>query len=70
MTMLELPHINVLSKCDLLPSKAGLDAFLDGDAGGHQLIVAERRVEHRALRSVDALNPSRQPAGIARAMAD
>ena len=38
MTMLELPHINVLSKCDLLPSKAGLDAFLDGDAGG----LAER----------------------------
>ena len=31
MTALELPHVNVLSKCDLLPSKHALDAFLEAD---------------------------------------
>ena len=31
MTALELPHINVLSKCDLLPSKRALEAFLEAD---------------------------------------
>ena len=32
MTSLELPHINVLSKCDLLPSRRSLEEFLDADA--------------------------------------
>jgi len=32
MVQLELPHINVLSKIDLLPSKRDLDKFLDPDA--------------------------------------
>lgn len=32
MTALELPHINVLSKCDLLPSRRSLEEFLDADA--------------------------------------
>lgn len=32
MTSLELPHINVLTKCDLLPSRKHLDDFLDADA--------------------------------------
>ena len=29
MTSLELPHVNVLSKCDLLPSKHALETFLE-----------------------------------------
>jgi GTPase SAR1 family protein len=29
MTALELPHVNVLSKCDLLPSRHALDEFLE-----------------------------------------
>ena len=32
MTALELPHVNVLSKCDLLPSKHALETFLEADA--------------------------------------
>ncbi len=32
MTSLELPHVNVLSKCDLLPSRKALDTFLEADA--------------------------------------
>ena len=32
MTALELPHVNVLSKCDLLPSRGSLDEFLEADA--------------------------------------
>ena len=32
MTSLELPHVNVLSKVDLLPSRRLLDDFLDMDA--------------------------------------
>eukprot|EP00322_Chrysochromulina_rotalis_P006073 CAMPEP_0115859832 /NCGR_PEP_ID=MMETSP0287-20121206/16818_1 /TAXON_ID=412157 /ORGANISM="Chrysochromulina rotalis, Strain UIO044" /LENGTH=278 /DNA_ID=CAMNT_0003314143 /DNA_START=40 /DNA_END=876 /DNA_ORIENTATION=- len=32
MTALELPHVNVLSKCDLLPSRKALDEFLEADA--------------------------------------
>lgn len=32
MTSLELPHVNVLSKCDLLPSRLSLNAFLEADA--------------------------------------
>jgi len=31
MTALELPHVNVLSKCDLLPSRRSLDEFLEAD---------------------------------------
>ena len=31
MTSLELPHINVLTKCDLVEDKVGLDEFLDAD---------------------------------------
>ena len=31
MTALELPHVNVLSKCDLLPSRKFLDDFLEAD---------------------------------------
>ena len=31
MTALELPHVNVLSKCDLLPNRRALDEFLDAD---------------------------------------
>ena len=33
---LELPHVNVLSKCDLLPSRRALDEFLDADADSLQ----------------------------------
>ena len=33
MTSLELPHVNVLSKCDLLPSRKHLEEFLEADAG-------------------------------------
>ena len=32
MTSLELPHVNVLSKCDLLPSRKHLEEFLEADA--------------------------------------
>ena len=32
MTALELPHVKVLSKCDLLPSRHALDEFLEADA--------------------------------------
>ena len=32
MTSLELAHVNVLSKCDLLPSRKHLDEFLEADA--------------------------------------
>lgn len=32
MTSLELPHVNVLSKVDLLPSRRALDTFLEADA--------------------------------------
>jgi hypothetical protein len=32
MTALELPHVNVLSKCDLLPSRRALEEFLEADA--------------------------------------
>lgn len=32
MTSLELPHVNVLSKCDLLPSRRALEEFLEADA--------------------------------------
>ena len=35
MTALELPHVNVLSKCDLLPSRRALEEFLEAD--GHAL---------------------------------
>ena len=31
MTSLELAHVNVLSKCDLLPSRKHLDEFLEAD---------------------------------------
>ncbi|CEO98252.1 GPN-loop GTPase 3 [Plasmodiophora brassicae] len=31
MVQLELPHVNVLSKCDLLKDKKSLDTFLDSD---------------------------------------
>ncbi|KAL1511309.1 hypothetical protein AB1Y20_006114 [Prymnesium parvum] len=31
MTALELPHVSVLSKCDLLPSRVALDEFLEAD---------------------------------------
>lgn len=31
MTALELPHVNVLSKCDLLPSRGSLEEFLEAD---------------------------------------
>lgn len=31
MTALELPHVSVLSKCDLLPSRVALDDFLEAD---------------------------------------
>lgn len=41
MTALELPHINVLSKCDLLPSRRALEEFLDADA--HMLSSMLRR---------------------------
>lgn len=34
MTKLELPHVSVLSKCDLLPSRRKLDEFLEADALG------------------------------------
>ena len=39
MTSLELAHVNVLSKCDLLPSRRHLDEFLEADATalGHML---------------------------------
>ena len=32
MTALELPHVNVLSKCDLLPSRRALEDFLEADS--------------------------------------
>lgn len=32
MTALELPHVNILSKCDLLPSRHALEEFLEADA--------------------------------------
>jgi hypothetical protein len=32
MTALELPHVNVLTKCDLLPSRRRLEDFLEADA--------------------------------------
>jgi len=32
MTALELPHVNVLSKCDLLPNRRAFDEFLDADS--------------------------------------
>jgi GTPase SAR1 family protein len=38
MMQLELPHINVLSKCDMLPDRSRLDAFLDATP---QMIVDE-----------------------------
>lgn len=31
MVNLELPHINVLTKCDLLPPEADIDKFIEGD---------------------------------------
>jgi hypothetical protein len=34
MVHLEMPHVNVLTKCDLLEGKKGLEAFLDMDIGG------------------------------------
>jgi len=33
MIQLELPHVNVLSKCDMVPDKKVLDRFLDPDVG-------------------------------------
>ena len=32
MTALELPHVNILSKCDLLPTRRALEEFLEADA--------------------------------------
>lgn len=34
MMQLELPHINLLSKCDRIPDKSVIDAFLDPDVEG------------------------------------
>ena len=34
---LQLPHVNVLSKCDQLPSRGLLDEYLDADAEARQL---------------------------------
>jgi len=40
MVNLELPHVNVLTKCDLLDSEADVDRFLEGDT---EAIVADLR---------------------------
>jgi len=49
MTALELPHVNVLSKCDLLPSKHALETFLEADANDlkSQLNATTRPAFHR-----------------------
>ena len=49
MTALELPHVNVLSKCDLLPSKHALETFLEADANDlkSQLDATTNRRFHR-----------------------
>jgi len=38
MVNLELPHINVLTKCDLLPEEADIDMFIEGDT---EAVVAD-----------------------------
>lgn len=38
MVNLELPHVNVLTKCDLLPPEADIDRFLEGET---ELLVQE-----------------------------
>merc|ERR1712019_209523 len=50
MVNLELPHINVLTKCDLLPEETDVERFLEGDA---EAIVKELKTtmqpKHRKL---------------------
>jgi len=51
MTQLELPHVNVLSKCDLLPSKAALDEFLEADTAALRI-----RLDQGTAPSLHRLN--------------
>lgn len=53
MTALELPHINVLSKVDLLESKAALSAFLDRsmDEVINDIAASDESGKHSALTS-------------------
>lgn len=47
MVQLELPHINVLSKCDMVPDKKKLDQFLDPDVEDViGMLNYEARIEH------------------------
>lgn len=53
MTSLELPHVNVLSKCDLLPSRRALDDFLEADA-----TILRRRLDSGTRPAFYRLNSS------------
>jgi hypothetical protein len=48
MVKLELPHINVLSKCDLLPNMRVVEDFLDPDIGS--LLEKLRDADYRLLK--------------------
>ena len=52
MTALELPHLNILSKCDLLPSRKHLDKFLEADTGS--LCDMLRKGTHPGLFKLNA----------------
>jgi len=51
MTSLELPHVNVLSKCDQLPSRGLLEEFLDADAE-----ALRERLDHTTRPELYRLN--------------
>jgi len=52
MAQLELPHISVLSKCDLLPDKSVLEAVLEPDA--QSLLQALNAESHAWMRPMNA----------------
>ena len=47
MAQLELPHVSILSKCDLLPDKSALDNVLEPDT--HSLLQSLNCMSHSAL---------------------
>eukprot|EP00931_Biecheleriopsis_adriatica_P102996 TRINITY_DN77891_c0_g1_i1.p1 TRINITY_DN77891_c0_g1~~TRINITY_DN77891_c0_g1_i1.p1 ORF type:complete len:275 (+),score=64.15 TRINITY_DN77891_c0_g1_i1:30-854(+) len=51
MVNLELPHINVLTKCDLLPAEADVDKFVDGDT--EALVSDLRSTMHPRYRKLN-----------------
>jgi hypothetical protein len=69
MVQLELPHVNVLSKCDLLPSKKALKRFLDPDMDTlmEQLAGEADAVRHSAAGAASAAASSSNSAAAAAA---